>query len=171
MRSDYSDRLLAELNDRMGLITLSRNQFLLMSVTLLLGVATCFIAVGDMTIRALYAPEVWGLPYQRELGFNTGWFRDSAGQPTCWGITGVTNGGPLEKAGVREGDVPWRFKNAGKSDFASFYRRGESGAITGFYLFLERSRGRGPVEFTVCSTCGPWGGDSERRVKVEVPAK
>jgi len=154
----------------MGLMTLSKKQFFLISVTLLFGVGALIVAVSDRAIYAWYAERVWGSPYQNELGFLTGWLREPGGRPTCWGITGVAKGGLFEKAGVREGDVPWRFKNSGKSDFVTLHYHGTSGAIVGFYSFLERSRGLGPVEFTVCPTCVPCGGDSERRVEVEVPA-
>lgn len=143
---------------------------MVMSVTLGLGVSAVIGLTWDRAIRAWCAEAIWGTPYQEGLGFKTGWFRDSAGQPTCWGITEVTNGGLFDKAGVREGDVPWQFKNAGSPYFFTLYYKGTSGAITGFYSFLERSRGLGPVEFTVCPKCEPCGGANERRITLEVPA-
>jgi len=153
----------------MGLITLSKSQFLLTSVTLFLGIGALITYVSSPALYALYAQASWGKPYQGKLGFTTGWFRDSGGQPTCWGIIEVAKGGAFEAAGLRRGDVPRRFKNAGSADFFTLYHRGESGAISGFYSFLERSRGKGPVEFTVCSGCDDWERDNERRITIEVP--
>src|SRR5262249_19292175 len=79
--------------ETMKLITLSRNQYLLIFMTLCIGVSALVAGGADRAIYALCAESFWGVPYQEHLGFKTGWLRDPSGQPKCWGVTEVVEEG------------------------------------------------------------------------------
>jgi len=160
----------------MKLITLSGKGFAIVLVILFLAIPVwVYLAVGTTGVYAWYNENVRGPTYQKLLGFRTGELTDSTNSRALWGMLDVIAAGEFERAGVRKGDVPRRVPYFSPLDgtphlYAIGYN-GRLAAVGDFYFFLEQSRGRGPVTFTVCSSSEIHDPHCERTVTIEVPAK
>lgn len=139
------------------LFRLGPRQYAVVGLTLLIGVPTLFLGLGGSRWSyAWYYESMVGRDLRKVLGFETGTLKHDSGERTSWwGITAVSSGGAFEQAAVRAGDVPLRVSYVSTVDgtrkLRMIWYHGETDAITSFYEFLERSRGRGPVSFTVCA--------------------
>ncbi len=101
------------------LITLSRTQFLLLSLSLLLLAGICGIAVFFPSGVYSFKCRQFDLPgYQAAFGFTLGEVevsRGNDGVQRVLAITALTPNGPLARSGLRVGDVPPSYH--GISDF------------------------------------------------------
>ena len=139
---------------------------------------TVFIATGlDQGVAAWFTEASNG-PIRRQLGFQTGVFKEIGMNCTdfSWGITEVVAGGVFDRAGVRRGDVPftvsWRAPDGAKYDIRIWYH-GSFGARQQFYQLFNDKPPAGPIEFSVipCSLQGKRHDDAKRQIRIALPER